>query len=282
MSGSTSQAHVSQLVPRSNSSGVYVLAYDPIADSFASLYPSALQGLQGPQGAQGATGPQGPQGLPGSPGANGSTVLNGFGAPSSALGANNDWYIDRQNWLIYGPKTNGAWGSGVSLIGPQGPQGVQGPTGPAGSGGTGTGTANLDNGTVDGQIAVWSATSSKWVAQTGVSIVADRSPTVELNANTTLTFAAHNRRNIVLSALASLTLAAAEIGTSPTQGMEFTINNDHTATNQITFGSGITVSQPSTGTGAGGVVKIAASGLVAVQIYPRGTSLIAKCRGDVA
>jgi hypothetical protein len=280
MSGSTSQAHVSQLVPRSNSSGVYVLAYDPIADSFASLFPSALQGLQGPQGAQGATGPQGPQGLPGSPGANGSSILNGFGAPSSALGANNDFYLDRQNWLIYGPKTNGAWGSGVSIIGPQGPQGVQGPTGPAGSGGSGT--ATLAPGTVDGQILVWSATSSSWIAQTGVSIVADRSPTVEINTNTALTFAGHNRRNIVLSAAASLTLAASEIGTSPSQGMEFTINNDHSAVNQITFGSGITVSQPSTGTGAGGVVKVAASGLVAVQIYPKSTALIAKCRGDVA
>jgi hypothetical protein len=38
MSGTT-QAHVSQLVPRSVATGVVLVAYDPIADSFATLNP---------------------------------------------------------------------------------------------------------------------------------------------------------------------------------------------------------------------------------------------------
>lgn len=278
MSGTTTTpAFVSQIPPRGTAAGVVVIAYDPIADAFATVYPSALQGMQGPQGEQGPVGPQGPQGVPGSPGTNGNTVRYGDGPPPGTTGVNGDWYIDRQNWIIYGPKANGAWpGTGQSLVGPQGPQGPQGPAG-EGGGGTG-GTANLDDGTADGQIAVWSASLGRWVPQTGVSIVADRTPTVEINANTTLTFDAHNRRNLVLSGAATLTLAASEVGA----GMEFVVNNDHTGTNTITFGSGITVQQPATGTGGAASVKVAANGVVPVQIYPKGTGLIAKVRGDVA
>lgn len=279
MSGSTI-AYVSQLVPRSNAAGTRVLAYDPVSDTFTALTPGSLQGLQGPQGAAGPQGPQGPQGVPGSPGSNGNTVRNGIGVPSPAIGVAGDFYIDIQNWLIFGPKTT-VWGDGRSLVGPQGAQGPQGPAGADGTGGGG-GTANLDNGTLDGQIAVWSAGQAKWVPQTGTSIVADRSPTVELNAATAITFAAHNRRNLALSALAPLTLAASEVGTAPNIGMEFTVNNDHTEVNTLTFAAGITVRQPSTGTGTGGQVRIAVDGLVAVQIYPKGAAIIAKVRGDVA
>ena len=51
--------------------------------------------------------------------------------------------------------------------------------------------------------------------------------------------------------------------------------------NQITFGAGYTVEQPSTGTGTGGVVKIGINGWVAVDIFPQGAGLIASVRGDV-
>lgn len=63
------------------------------------------------------------QGDAGAPGADGSTVLNGTGAPGGGLGADGDFYIDTAADDIYGPKTGGAWGGPTSLIGPQGPAG---------------------------------------------------------------------------------------------------------------------------------------------------------------
>jgi hypothetical protein len=54
------------------------------------------------------------------------TILNGKGAPKSALGHDGDFYIDTRSLLIYGPKIKGKWPS---------PQSIQGPTGPAGSDG---------------------------------------------------------------------------------------------------------------------------------------------------
>jgi hypothetical protein len=67
--------------------------------------------------AVGAIGPQGPQGLPG---ADGRTVRNGTTNPSNDLGVNGDFYINTTAWTIFGPKTAGAWGVGVSIIGPAG------------------------------------------------------------------------------------------------------------------------------------------------------------------
>lgn len=75
------------------------------------------------------TGPQGPKGEPGSDGADGRTINTGSGAPSPGLGVDGDYYIDVSVWEIYGPKTGGAWGPGVSIIGPQGPMGDVGPPG---------------------------------------------------------------------------------------------------------------------------------------------------------
>ena len=60
---------------------------------------------------------KGPQG---NAGTNGQTVWSGSGAPAAGLGVNNDFYIDKTAWAIYGPKTAGAWGAGTSLIGPSG------------------------------------------------------------------------------------------------------------------------------------------------------------------
>jgi hypothetical protein len=54
------------------------------------------------------------------------TVLNGTGAPSSTLGTNGDFYIDKKSFNIFGPKTNGRWPLPVSL---RGPSGLTGPTG---------------------------------------------------------------------------------------------------------------------------------------------------------
>ena len=68
-----------------------------------------------------ATGPQGPQGtagINGTNGTNGNTVLFGNGLPSNTgTGTNGDFYLNTANYAFFGPKTSGAWGAGVSIIG---------------------------------------------------------------------------------------------------------------------------------------------------------------------
>jgi hypothetical protein len=58
-------------------------------------------------------------------------VQNGTGAPTDQ-GNDGDFYIDTASSTIYGPKTGGVWGAGVSLIGPVGPVGPEGAQGPVG------------------------------------------------------------------------------------------------------------------------------------------------------
>ena len=58
--------------------------------------------------------------LIGAAGADGTTTLSGSGAPGAGLGVDGDFYIDTAVYDIYGPKTGGAWGSGMSLVGPSG------------------------------------------------------------------------------------------------------------------------------------------------------------------
>ncbi len=90
---------------------------------------TGLQGIQGATGATGATG---------AAGADGKTVSNGTSNPASGTGVNGDFYINTATNTLFGPKANGAWPSGVSLVGPtgatgaQGIQGATGATGPAG------------------------------------------------------------------------------------------------------------------------------------------------------
>lgn len=84
-------------------------------------------------GGVGPEGPAGPQGPAGTNGLDGKTILNGSGAPAAGLGVDGDFYIDTTGNLIYGPKTAGAWGAGVSIVGPTGNTGPVGPTGPTGA-----------------------------------------------------------------------------------------------------------------------------------------------------
>lgn len=90
--------------------------------------------IVGPAGADGAAGVDGDDGVNG---VDGRTVLNGTTVPSNALGANGDFYLRTGSGIrdLYGPKTGGAWGTAVSLIGPAGAQGTQGLQGVAGSAG---------------------------------------------------------------------------------------------------------------------------------------------------
>jgi len=64
------------------------------------------------------------------------TIHSGEGAPAADWGQDGDYYIDTIATEIYGPKTDGAWGSPTALIGPAGEDGqdsvVPGPQGPAG------------------------------------------------------------------------------------------------------------------------------------------------------
>lgn len=62
-------------------------------------------------------------------GVDGRTVLNGTTVPGGGLGADGDFYIRTTNYVIYGPKTAGDWGSGVSLVGPPGADGADGADG---------------------------------------------------------------------------------------------------------------------------------------------------------
>lgn len=101
--------------------------------------PAGQTGQTGATGSQGQTGAQGPAGATGATGANGATgaagskTLSGTGAPGSALGSNGDYYLDKTNYLLYGPKTATGWGTPILL---RGAQGAQGPVGPAGADGS--------------------------------------------------------------------------------------------------------------------------------------------------
>lgn len=68
-----------------------------------------------------ATGPQGPQGTAGTNGTNGidgNTILFGTVNPSnSSTGTEGNFYINISSYTMFGPKTSGVWGDGISLIG---------------------------------------------------------------------------------------------------------------------------------------------------------------------
>ena len=88
-------------------------------------------GQRGPTGATGAagaagssiTGPSGAVGATGATGAAGRSLLAVAGAPVNAIGANGDLAWDITNRVVYGPKANGTWPSGTSVVGPTGPTG---------------------------------------------------------------------------------------------------------------------------------------------------------------
>lgn len=114
-------------------------------------------GPQGPAGAQGPQGPQGPQGSSGAAGATGAqgptgpagrSVLSGAGVPSAGTGAEGDFYINLAdpNLRIFGPKTGGAWGSGINLVGPQGAAGTNGTNGSNGTNGWSPVLASVSDG----------------------------------------------------------------------------------------------------------------------------------------
>jgi hypothetical protein len=94
--------------------------------------PPGPAGPQGERGAEGVRGPEGSAGPIGPSGDHGRTVLNGGKAPSSLEGRVGDFYVDTSEQLLYGPKSEAGWGSGVALVGPQGPKGDKGDQGDVG------------------------------------------------------------------------------------------------------------------------------------------------------
>jgi len=128
---------------------------------------AGTSGAQGPAGSAGAQGPAGPSGAAGTSGVDGKTVLNGSSNPTSSTGVNGDFYINTSANTFFGPKANGTWPSGISLVGPQGPSGAQGATGPAGAAGpAGANGAQgasglLTSGSAAGNTPYWNGSS--WV-----------------------------------------------------------------------------------------------------------------------
>jgi len=106
--------------------------------------------LKGPTGSTGATG---------APGTPGSQIYSGSGIPPAATGVVGDYYLDTQNFLLYGPKTAAGWPTPVSLTGPAGPQGPIGPQGPKG----GASNVRVDTFTVKGSDWLW---NSQYVYET--------------------------------------------------------------------------------------------------------------------
>jgi hypothetical protein len=112
-----------------------------------------------------ATGVTGPRG------ADGSQFYGGSGAPSDGFGNSRDFWLDTTNGRLYGPKTDGLWGSPLQLqTGSQGPPGSTGATGPAGqsyTGPTGSGGATGPSGVAGSTIVAVAGPPNTNVGQNG-------------------------------------------------------------------------------------------------------------------
>lgn len=72
------------------------------------------------KGDTGATGAAGNDGASGEPGAAGATWSDGYGAPSSGLGANGDFYLDLSSGNIYQKNSGGVWSVQMNINGSDG------------------------------------------------------------------------------------------------------------------------------------------------------------------
>ena len=153
------------------------------------------------------TGPQGPKGDKGdsgATGANGKTILSGTSNPSNSNGTNGDLYLNTNTYQLFGPKTNGVWGSGASIVGlpgEKGETGAQGAPGLAGDPGVGVPT-----GGATGQVL--SKVSSddfdtEWVDQTG----GGGSNAVEITFGSILAFDNDKYMSTIQTGAISFTLA---------------------------------------------------------------------------
>lgn len=65
-------------------------------------------------------GEDGQNGADGQDGEDGSQIHSGSGAPDGSLGVIGDFYLDEDNYDLYGPKTSSGWGSSLNLKGADG------------------------------------------------------------------------------------------------------------------------------------------------------------------
>jgi hypothetical protein len=88
---------------------------------------TATSGFYGPKTTAGWGSPfslKGATGATGAAGADGSTIKSGNVAPSAAVGANGDYYLNTATYLFYGPKIGGTWPAPINLKGPKGDPGT--------------------------------------------------------------------------------------------------------------------------------------------------------------
>lgn len=89
----------------------------------------SLKGVDGTNGTNGTDGADGANGANGTDGTNGSKTLSGEGVPDAGLGNGGDYYLDKTNSVLYGPKASMVelgspesawWGAGLELKGADG------------------------------------------------------------------------------------------------------------------------------------------------------------------
>jgi hypothetical protein len=66
---------------------------------------------------QGPAGEDGQDGADGQDGKDGSQIHSGTGSPDASLGVVGDYYLDKDSFDLYGPKTDSGWGTPISLKG---------------------------------------------------------------------------------------------------------------------------------------------------------------------
>jgi len=89
----------------------------------------AIVSCSGDEGPIGEKGEQGPQGVQGIPGKDGNVIISGTGAPGLEIGDIGDMYLDTTTSNLYGPKTEGDWGTPLNLKGADGTDGQDGADG---------------------------------------------------------------------------------------------------------------------------------------------------------
>ena len=221
----------------------------------------------------------------GSGGGSGNTILSGSGAPGAGTGVNGDIYLDSAATRLYGPKTAGAWGSGVSLIGAAGANGTNGTNGTNGANGTNGTAATVSVGAV----TTGAAGTSASVTNSGTSSAAILNFTIPQGAagangangtagtNGTNGTAATVAVGAVTTGAAGSSASVTNTGTGSAAVLAFTIprGDAGTAGTNGTNGTAATIAVGTVTTGAAGTsASVTNSGTSAAAIFnftiPRG------------
>lgn len=123
-----------QGIPGANGATILSGNIDPVSaqGKLGDFYLNLTSGnLFGPKKTEGWGIPLNLSGPSGENGKDGSSILAGNGVPPISFGEVGDFYIDKIDLAIYGPKTTNSWGNPLSLksIGEKGEQGIPGANG---------------------------------------------------------------------------------------------------------------------------------------------------------